>query len=169
MPIYLVSGSLMIVGGSLMYTVTELTPRANVYGFSILTALAAGMTLQMGYSVATVKAALPDVPNAVSMQNLAQIGGSVVALVISGQVFQSAAFDNLRVALGGRGFTDAQIRSTVAGTQSPVFTALSQELKAEAVRAITQAISKVYILVIVAGAVLVVSSVFMRRERLSFS
>ncbi|MCJ1411563.1 hypothetical protein MMC19_005653 [Ptychographa xylographoides] len=166
MPIYAGSGVFMLIGGALMYTITADSPIAHIYGYSILIALGSGPTLQTGYAVATVKVAPKDISNAISLQNVAQIGSIVISLVISGQVFQSYAYNNLVVALAGHGFSDAELHSAVAGSQSAVFTTISPELKHVAVEAITTAMSKVYILVITAGAVTLVSSLFMRREKL---
>jgi len=43
--------------------------------------------------------------SAIELQNISQIGGTLLALLISGQVFQSLAFHNLSKALIGQGFT----------------------------------------------------------------
>ena len=169
MPVYAFSGIFMIIGGSLMYTVTASSPTAHIYGYSILIAIGSGVTLQIGYSISTIKVAVHDVTNAISLQNVSQIGSIVIALVISGQVFQSLAYENLLAVLNGQGFSDAEIHAAIAGTQSTVFTSIKPELRQLAVDAITSAMSKVYVLVITAGAVALVSAVFMRRERVFVS
>ncbi|MCJ1419594.1 hypothetical protein MMC32_005949 [Xylographa parallela] len=166
MPFYVVSGVFMIIGGSLMYTITESSPSGHIYGYSVLIAFGTGLTLQIGYSISTVKVAAHDITNAISLQNVSQIGSIVIALVISGQVFQSGAYQNLHAVLGGQGFTDAEIHAAIAGTQSAIFNSIKPELRQLCVDAITSAMSKVYILVITAGAVTLVSSVFMKREKL---
>src|SRR6186713_34972 len=127
MPIYLVSGVLILIGGTALYTVSTSSPDAHIYGFSILTAFGNGLTVQLGYAIATMKVAPKDIPNAISLQNVSQIGSTLIALVISGQVFQSGAFSNLSEALGGLGFTDSQIRDAVADARSEVFEALNEE------------------------------------------
>ncbi len=131
----------------------------------MLTAVGSGLTLQIGYAVATLKA--PDhMGDALSLQNVAQIGGSVIALVIAGQVFQTTAVRNLTDVLAGTGYTDADIQSVVAGAQSHLFEELSGELRDLAVAAITQAMQKSFILVCVGGGVLTIAGVFMKREKL---
>jgi hypothetical protein len=86
--------------------------------------------------------------------NLAQIGGGVFALTIAGTVFQNVAYDKLDKALSGEGFSDADIRSAIAGTQSAIFRRGSEEVRDAAVKTVIEAIRNVYILTIVAGVVL---------------
>ncbi len=166
MPIYVVSGVFMTLGGSLLTAYLDpATPQGYIYGFSVLTAIGLGLTLQIGYAVATLKA--PDrMGSALALQNVAQIGGSVIALVIAGQVFQSTAISNLTKVLAGTGYTAAEIQSAVAGAQSHVFEELTGTQRNAAVAAITQAMQKSFILVCVGGGVLTISGVLMKREKL---
>jgi hypothetical protein len=106
------------------------------------------------------------VGDALSFQNISQIGGTVLALVIAGQVFQSTAVRNLSNVLVGQGFSDKDIHDAVAGAQSVLFGKLTGQLREAAVLAITSAMQKTFILVIVAGAVITVAGMGMRFERL---
>ncbi len=169
MPWYLASGILMLIGGSLMYTVSEHTSAAAVYGYSIIMAAGAGLSAQIAYSVAPAKLPPAQVPAAVSFINLAQIGSIVISLTIAGSVFQNIAFDNLLAALAPLDVPIADIRGALAGTQSVVFESGSEEVKAAAIKAIVQAMDKVYGLVIAAGAVTIVSALGMKREKLFMS
>jgi MFS family permease len=166
MPWYLASGILMLIGGSLMYTVDEHTPVAAVYGYSILMAAGAGLSAQTAYSVAPAKLPPDQVPAAVGFINLAQIGSIVISLTIAGSVFQNIAFTNLLAALAPFEVPIEEIRSALAGTQSAVFASGNAEVRAAAIKAIVQAMDKVYALVIAAGAVSIVSSLGMKREKL---
>lgn len=161
----------MTVGSALMYTVDIDTHAGNVYGYSILLAVGSGLTFQAGYTLAGIKPSLKgwsakDVQGAISLQNISQIGGTLLSLLISGQIFQSLAFKNLEKVLGGQGFTIAQIRSAVAGTQSTLFQELSPELAAASTQAITEAIRRVYILSISTGGVSIIAALLMKKERL---
>ena len=166
--LYLTSSVFLLISGGLFYTLTPDTPKANVYGYSILAAIGAGLVCQTGYSIATIRApgGMADAVNAISLQNVSQIGSTVIALVISGQVFQSVAFRNLSGVLAGLGFSEEEVHAAVAGTQSVVFEQLQGSLRVDAVNAITQAMGQVFVLLIVAGAVVLVSGVGMRREKL---
>ena len=129
-------------------------------------AIGAGCALQSGYSIAASKVKPEEVPAVIGFVNVAQIGSIVIALSISGSVFQNLAYKHLSAALAGSGFTADQIRSALAGTQSPIFQQSTPAEKAAAVAAIIKAMDSVFILVIAAGAVTLVSSVFMKREKL---
>jgi MFS family permease len=167
MPMYILSGALVLLGASLLMVYLDpSTPESYIYGFTVLIAVGTGMTIQIGYAVATLTADAKDMGDAISLQNVSQIGGSAISLVIAGQIFQSAAFQNLHAVLSEHGFSDKDIRGAVAGAQSEVFGRISGELRDRAIFAITQAMQKAFIPVVVAGAVLVVAGAFMKRERL---
>jgi MFS family permease len=164
--IYVVSGVFMTIGAALLTAyLTPTTPKSYIYGFSVIAAVGTGLTLQIGYAVATLKA--PNhMGDAIALQNVAQIGTSVIALVIAGQVFQSATMRSLTKVFAGTSYTQADIQSIVTGAQSKVFEDLSGPLKEAAVVAITQAMQKAFLLVCVGGGVLTVSGLFMKREKL---
>ena len=165
--LYVISSIFILISGGLFYTLTPETPKANVYGYSILTGIGAGLVCQTGYSIATVKAPSSDAVNAISLQNVSQIGSTVIGLVISGQVFQSVAFRNLSSVLAGMGFSSEEIRSAVAGTTSVIFESLEGAVREEAVAAITGSLDMVFTLVIVAGGLTLFAGLGMRREKLA--
>jgi Major Facilitator Superfamily len=174
-PWFLVAGLFMTLGGALMYSLVDATTsNSTIYGFSVLMAIGAGLSQQAAYSVAPVKVALHPkqgprrIPDAIGFINVAQIGAIVIALTITGTVFQNIAYRHVSTALAGLGFSSTDIHAALAGAKSTVFTspAVTPEIRAEVVAGIVKAIGDGYILVIVAGGVLVACSVFMRWERL---
>jgi hypothetical protein len=161
-----VSGVFIILGGSLLYTYLDPNTSASyIYGFTVVTAVGAGLTLQIGYAVATLKAP-KHMGDALALQNVAQIGGTVISLVIAGQVFQSTATRNLTTVLAGTGFTATDIQSAIAGAKSKIFQDLTGDVRHQAVLAITQSIQKAFILVIVSGGVLTLAGLLMKYEQL---
>jgi hypothetical protein len=54
--------------------------------------MGAGLAQQSAYSIAAAKVAPHEIPAAVSFINIAQIGPIVIALTISGAVFQNVGF-----------------------------------------------------------------------------
>lgn len=161
----------MTVGGALMYTVNIDTNAGSVYGYSILLAIGSGLTFQAGYTLAGIKVSLKgwpgkDIQMAISLQNISQVGGTLLCLLISGQIFQSLAFSNLRAVLGPEDYSDWDIRTVVAGTQSSIFEELSNKLERESTKAITQAISRVYAISIAAGGLSLIAALLMKKERL---
>ncbi|KAL2172742.1 hypothetical protein VTG60DRAFT_2561 [Thermothelomyces hinnuleus] len=114
--------------------------------FSILMGIGTGITMQLGYAVASLKVPRPvDIFGAINMQNIAQIGSTVIFLVIAGQVFQSTAVHNLNIVLAGQSFSQEQIKDMVAGTQSE---------------------RPSFVIPLVAGIVSTISALLMKRERL---
>jgi len=166
-PWYIVASIFMIIGGSLMYSLVDAsTPKSNIYGFSVLMAIGAGLTQQSAYSAAPAKVQPNRVPDAVGFINVAQIGAIVIALTITGTVFQNVGYKNLSSALAGLDFSDADIRSALAGAKSAAFDGVSPEVREAVVEGIVEAIGNGYILVIVAGVVGLVSSLCMKWEKL---
>lgn len=167
MPMYLVSGIIITVGGSLLYVYLKPeTPTASIYGISVVLAVGTGLTMQIGYAVATLKVTPEDVAKSLSMQNVSQMGGTTIALIIAVLVFESAAVRNVSGVLEGQGFSDGQIRAIIAGAQSTLFEDLSDDMKKNVILAITKAMQTPFILVIVSGTVDVISSFAMKREKL---
>jgi MFS family permease len=167
MPICLISGILMTVAGALFVVyLSSSTPAAQIYGFSILMGVGTGMTMQLGYSVGSLKVKPSDILSAINLQNVAQIGATVICLVIASQAFQSNAVRYLNHVLNGQGFSQAEIHNAVAGAQSTLFEKLNGDLRTEAIDAITSAMARAFIVPLVAGVVSVITSVMMSRERL---
>lgn len=104
--------------------------------------------------------------DALALQNIAQIGGTVISLLIAGLVFQSTAAANLTRVLANTGFTSADIQSAIAGAKSQFFEELTGDVREDAILAITMAIQKSFILVIVGGGVLTTAGLLMRYEQL---
>lgn len=134
---------------------------------SILIAVGAGSTLQLGYSVAATKVKPQDVPAAVGFINTAPAGTGTVALTIAGSLFRNIAFKNLKIACTDKNYSSRDLRSVIAGTQSDIFRFASAEVSAEvrdaSIGAIINAINKVSAMAIAAGALIFVCSIFMKR------
>ena len=168
MPLFLIAGVLITVGGAvLMVFLDPSTSQGLIYGVSVIIALGTGLTVQLGYAVATLTVDdAADVNHAISLQNIAQIGGNTVALVIAGKVFQANAVKNLTVALAGQGFSAQEISEATAGAQSALFARLSGELREAAVAAIVKAMQQSIAMVVASGAIMIVVAAVMKRERL---
>ena len=121
MPFYVVSGVTSIVGGAFVYTANPNTSTASLYSYSILCAINAGSVLQAAHSVACAKVKPKHVPAALGFMNIAQLGGTTIALTIARQVFQSFSSSNVKNALQGLGFSDAEVHAAIAGVQSDLF------------------------------------------------
>lgn len=170
MPVYLGAGILITISSAFLYRyLNPDTSVSTIYGLTVLGAVGTGLLIQAGFQVGTLVVNDPtDIGHVISMQNVSQIGGQVLCLVIAGQIFQSVATNKLRAVLAGLGYTDADIQSAVAGSRSALFESLEGDLRQRAIRAITEAVQATYVPVLVAGALLIVVAACMRREKLTF-
>lgn len=167
MALYLIAGAFTIAGGGpLMVYLDPRTSTATIYGLSILIAVGAGLSMTISYTVATLTLPPEQAAAGISMQNVAQIGGQVIALAVAGQIYQSVGIRNLEAALAGRGVSEAEIHGAMAGVQSSLFQRLEGELLEEATRAITHAMQMTFVMVPIAGGVVLLAGLCMKRERL---
>ncbi|KAH0606582.1 uncharacterized protein H6S33_003416 [Morchella sextelata] len=164
MPWYLLGGIGVIIGGALMSVVSESTSVAEIYGYTILIGFGAGCFIQASFSVAQAKVEPNEVPLTVGFISLAQSFGIVIALAISGSVFLNEAFSGMTDILPG--VPRDTVKGAIAGAGSAFFESLDESKRGEVLHAIIEAMGKTYILVIVAGAVVTVGSIFMPREKL---
>ncbi|KAL7928245.1 major facilitator superfamily domain-containing protein [Trichoderma chlorosporum] len=166
---YLAGGCFILIGGALLCTIDETTSTSKIYGYEALTASGVGLLFQIGYAVAVAKVPPKDEAKAIGFINVAQIGTIAICLAIAGSLFQNVGFHALSSALAGRHLSDNYIRSALAGTLSPVFSSGDEEIIHVAIIAITGTIRKIFITVTAAGALVVVSSLLMRFEKLDLS
>lgn len=169
MPWYIPGGIFILVGGSLMYTVTTSTTAATIYGFEILIAIGSGLIGQIGYSVAAAKVKPSEVPAAIGFMNVAQIGSVAISLSIAGSIFQNLGYSFLKDALLDYDFSDAELRAALAGAQSAILAHGDGKVVELAIGAIVKTISRIFAMVIAGGALTLVSSVFMKREKLELN
>ncbi|KAL6900595.1 major facilitator superfamily domain-containing protein [Trichoderma evansii] len=165
--LYVIAGVFLTIAGSLLYVyITPTTKPAIIYGLSIIEGIGAGISAQVGFSIATLEADPKDAAHALTLQNFGQLGAGVIALVVAGQVYQTTAIRGLTEALAPAGYTAAQIEDAAAGAQSVVFQGLTGDLRDKAIIAVTVAVQKVFILLIVAGAASLIAALGMKRHKL---
>ncbi len=169
MPWYIPGGIFMLVGGSLMYTITTSSTAAMIYGFEILIAIGSGLIGQIGYSVAAAKVKASEVPAAIGFINVAQIGTVAISLTIAGSIFQNLGYTFLKDALVAYNFSDTELRAALAGAQSAILAHGDKMVVELAIGAIVKTISRIFALVIAAGSLALVSAVFMKREKLELN
>ncbi|KAL4934218.1 MFS general substrate transporter [Aspergillus undulatus] len=165
---YLVSGIFMTVGAAAMYTMRYDTPVANIYGYSILLGL--GMTTtQAGYAVGPALVQPDRVAELIQYLNISQGSSQMVGLTIASCVFQNLGFRRLQAVLGEEGnysYSDTEIRTAIAGARSELLRSVTPELRERCVDAIVRTIGDIWGMVIAAGALWTVCSLFLVRKRL---
>ncbi|KAJ6007479.1 hypothetical protein N7540_011455 [Penicillium herquei] len=164
MPWYLVGGILTSVGGGLMSTVDELTPISRIYGYCALIGIGSGLFIQTSFSVAQAKNFRSRGSDATSFIALAQNLGIVLALAISGAIFQNQALGKLEKLLPE--YPREAIQGALMGTNSDLLKQIPKGVQREVLHAIVDAMSHTYYLVIAAGVMAAVGSLVMKRERI---
>jgi len=167
MAIYIIAGAFLIAGGGPMVVFLDPSSTTSlIYGLSVLIAVGAGLSMTTAYTVATLTLKPEDTGAGINLQNVSQIGGQVIALAVAGQIYQQTGIRNLSAALAGHGYSDAEIHGAVAGAQSELFTKLTGTLRDEAIVAITDAMQLTMLLVPIAGGVMLIAALCMKRDTL---
>ena len=164
MPFFLVGGILVVIGGTLMYTINLGSDVGRIYGYSAITALGTGLFSQASFPVAQGKVAPTLIPSAVAFIGCAQIGGIVLALSISNSIFINKATNKISNILPN--IPLATVQGAISGAGNSFFQSLPSTTRTAVLEAIVSSISNIYIMVIVAGALAVILSFFMKREKL---
>ena len=89
-----------------------------------------------------------------------------LALSISGAIFQNDGYSSLKAVLAEYNFTESEIRSALAGAQSTVLVHSNDTVRELAIGSIVDTIAKLFALVTAAGCLMLVSALFMKREKL---
>lgn len=163
-PWFTVGGLLAVTGAALMYTVRADTSLARMYGYTVVLGSGVGMWLQASLSVAQAVVAPGDVPAAVGLVMLGQFVGICISLAITNTVFLNSARGAIKAILPD--VPSETVGSAIQGSTSGFLDTLEPSARTRVLNAIIVAMDRVYILVIVAGGVTAVLSLFMKRARL---
>ncbi|KAI0887885.1 MFS general substrate transporter [Annulohypoxylon maeteangense] len=167
MVLYVIASIFLIAGGGpLVVYLDPSSSTGTINGLTVLIAVGSGLSMVTSFTIASLTLKPGDAGAGISLQNVAQIGGQVISLAIAGQIYQSTATRNLSAALASHGYSDQDIRGAVAGAQSTLFQELDGELRNRAIEAITGAMQMTFVLVPVAGGVMLIAALFMKREKL---
>ncbi|KAF2261402.1 MFS general substrate transporter [Lojkania enalia] len=167
MLIYIIGGIFLTVGGALltMY-LNPSTSTGTLYGLCVVTVIGSGLAMLTGYSIASLTTKSENAGAALSMQNVSQLGGQVIALVVVSQLFHSTAVRNLWTVLSSQNFLKQDIESAIVGVQSKVLEQVDGPLREEVIWAFVNAMQKVFVLIPMAGSVMLLSALCMKREKL---
>ena len=164
MPWFLAGGTLLTLGGALFQTVRVGTNTGVIYGYSVIIAFGAGSFAQAPFSVAQAKVEPRLVPLVTAFLSCGQIAGIELSLSIASSVFINEATNKITQILPRTPL--ATIQSAIAGTGSSFFKDLSTEERGKVLAAIVSTMDNLYIIVIVCGALAMILSLFMKREKL---
>ncbi|KAF9870609.1 hypothetical protein CkaCkLH20_11915 [Colletotrichum karsti] len=164
MPWYLLGGLLCVAGGALMYTVDQYTSAGHIYAYTVLIGIGVGMWIQAAFSVAQAKVDTGNVPAAIGFITLAQFLGNTMALAIANSIFLNLAESRVQELLPE--LSPKQIEAAISGVAVNFMKGLNQKVRAQVLETIVTSMGTTYILVMVAGALVSVLSLFMKREKL---
>ncbi|KAI1386452.1 major facilitator superfamily domain-containing protein [Hypoxylon trugodes] len=167
MPWYTLGGGLALAGAALMYTVDLSTSESRIYGYTAILGAGVGTFLQASFSVAQAVVQLDQIASAVGFITLAQFLGITIALAAGNAVFLNESQERITRILPDVPLE--QIQLAMQGAGSNFVQNLEPNLKVQVLEAIVESIGKTYILVVAGGALVVVLSLLMKRERLFIS
>ncbi|KAL4789636.1 major facilitator superfamily domain-containing protein [Aspergillus venezuelensis] len=163
MPWYLIGGLLVVAGGALMYTVDLDTSTSRIYGYTVLMGLGVGAFIQASFAVAQAVVKPEAVPAAVGFITLAQFAGITIVMAVANAIFLNECLSEIPKILPN--VPRSEIEAAIQGA-SDLLDTLSEDVKKSVLEAIVSGISKAYVLEITAGALVAVTSLLMKRERL---
>ena len=164
MPWFFGGGVFTIIGGALLYTLDATSSSARVYGYSVILAVGGGSFVQAAFSVAQAKVGKIKIPEAIGFITLGQLLGATVSLAIADSVFLNDAARGIGALVPTA--SRAEIYQAISGAGSNLIQDLPAETRTKVLAAIVSSMSKVYILTITAGALVLVVSLGMKRERM---
>jgi MFS family permease len=164
MPWYAAGGLLAVTGGALMCTVKMDTSVGRIYGYAVILGLGVGLWVQASFSVAQASVKPNQVASAVGFITLSQFAGITIAMAIANTLFLNDCLASISRILPD--LSQEQIQAAIQGSRNSFLSELAPEVRAQVLAAVVAGISKTYVLVIAAGALVAVLSLFMKRERL---
>lgn len=160
---FLVSGLFLTAGAAAMYAVTRATGRANLIGYAIL--LGIGMTTsQAPYAIGNQLVEPARAADLIQFINISQGSSQLIGLAVASVIFQTQSFAGIRRILGPE-YSGDDIQAAIAGARSDLLTAVDPATRDAVIDVIVTAISRVWILVIAAGALEIICSLFLTRTR----
>ena len=161
---YVGGSALMLIGCALMVTVTTDTPVANVYGYTLLIGAGSGCYLAAGITITQTLVPFEDVSNAVGLQAISQVLGSVTFLSVSANLLFNFAISFLTPILPS-GTEPAFISDLIAGPHSKAYGTLEPEIQREVVNSIVKAIRNIWVFYLSASALSFLLSAFLWQKK----
>ncbi|QSZ37759.1 hypothetical protein DSL72_008858 [Monilinia vaccinii-corymbosi] len=164
MPWYLAGGILVTIGSALMYTIDLDSSTGKVYGYSVILALGTGFFSQASFPVAQAKVEPHQLSAVTAYIGCAQIGGLAISISVANTLFFNKAIKSISADLPDINLTS--VRQTISGAGGAFFESLTKSQRILVLNSIVESIKDVYIMIIVAGTLTVICSIFMKREKL---
>lgn len=141
-----------------------MTSNAKIYGYTIILGTGVGCYCQAGFPVAQMKVAASDIAYSVGFMTVSQMLGIALGTGMSGAVFVNQAHAGLHGLFPNASATE--VSSAVAGVGSDLIDKASKELADAAIHVIALAIQDAFIPVFVTGALSLLCSLVMKKEKI---
>ncbi|KAI1771731.1 major facilitator superfamily domain-containing protein [Hypoxylon cercidicola] len=164
MPWYVLGCALILIGSSLMSTITASTSEARLYAYTMLLGSGCGSFFTAGYSVVQALVPVAELSNAISFMALGQTMGQIVILSLAGSLFQNIGAQRIMDLIPDLSFEDALQLTT--GTHSSIFEGLGPELQGQVVEQLTLALRNVFIAMLATSAAALIGSLFLSRRKI---
>ncbi|KAL3455581.1 major facilitator superfamily domain-containing protein [Aspergillus heterothallicus] len=163
-PWFLLGSVFGLAGSVLLYVdAGEATPDARIYGYSILIGFGAGCFVTLCFATAQTVVKQIEIPHAVAFMAFAQQGGAALTLAISNSVFLNDAVRQVGDVLPR--LSRVSIQQILSGLGDDLLESFSEAERERVASTVADSLSKAYIVTIVCGAVAVVLSVFIKRDK----
>lgn len=163
-PWYLVGGSLVIIGYSLLHTINPTTSDAAIYCYLVLIGTGTGGFAQIGFATAQAISPKSETEAAISFIMQGQLLGVVIGLTIAGSLFITKSIEGLSALFPG--ISAATVKGAIAGNDAKLLSTLPPDVQQKAIDIIVQSMDQVYILGITGGAVAVLCGMLLTQRRL---
>ena len=165
MPWFTVAGILIIIGGSLLSTISLHTSAAHFYGYSVITGLGASIVVQAPYAIAQAKRGLEEVSLVTGFISCGQMAGVALSISIGSSVLLNQATEKIAVVLPK--IPRSTVQASIAGAGAIFLNSVSDDQRIQVLDAVATTLGNVFYMVVAGGALAIILSLFMKRERLS--
>ncbi|KAH6638613.1 major facilitator superfamily domain-containing protein [Truncatella angustata] len=164
MPWYVLGTALILIGSSLMSTLSPSTSEARLYGYTVLIGGGCGSFFTAGFSVVQALVPVAELSNAISFMALGQTMGQIVILSLGGTLFQNIGSRGIKQIIPGISTQDAIHLTT--GIHSSQFQSLGPELQAQVIAQVTLSIRNVFIVMVSTSALALIMSLSLSRRKI---
>ena len=155
---------LVTIGGSLLSTISLQTTAAQIYGYSVITGLGAGIVVQAPYAVAQAKSGLTEASLVTAFISCGQMAGVALSISIGSSILLNQATSNIAAILPG--VSRSTLQASIAGAGASFLNSVPKDQRTEVLASVASTLGHIFYMVVVGGALAILLSVFMKRERL---
>ena len=165
LPWFLTGGLLIVASDTMLFFISLTSSTAYIYAALVLGGLGTGLFVSAPFAIAQWLVPPEEIALAVGFITCAQVAGITISLGVANAVFLNLAENAITDLLPG--VARADVQSAVTGAGGAFLRTLDPGMQQSVLQAIVNAIQRVFILGIVAGALAVVLSLGMSRAAIS--